>query len=339
MASIKQYRGKKWRVIIRRKGSPSKSKTFDLKRDAENWAAQNESKMGVSAFDPLQLKVAKTTSVRSLFARYKDEVAPNMTGRNEVATVNRLIRDAGFMPLLLSRMTSDDIRQWRDLRVKKVQPASVHRELNTISAVFTHAMKVWRAPIESNPCHLVSRFKGADKARNKRWSPTDVNRFLTAANWTEDSVPKTGRDYVGWALLLAIETAMRQGELCTVLVSDFHPKDKYVHLRHTKNGDERLVPLSKKALKYFAHLCEGKKPDEKILQIAANTLCEYALEVRRKCGLEHLTFHDSRHEAATRMSTKLANVLELSAQTGHKSLKSLKRYYNPTPAEIAAKLG
>ena len=50
-------------------------------------------------------------------------------------------------------------------------------------------------------------------------------------------------------------------------------------------------------------------------------------------------FHDSRHEAATRLSAKLANVLELSAVTGHRSLKSLKRYYNPTPADIANKLG
>lgn len=67
MASIKQYRGKTWRVIIRRKGFPSTSKTFALKKDAEAWAANEEARMGVSLFDPLQVKAARVTTVRSIF--------------------------------------------------------------------------------------------------------------------------------------------------------------------------------------------------------------------------------------------------------------------------------
>ena len=62
------------------------------------------------------------------------------------------------------------------------------------------------------------------------------------------------------------------------------------------------------------------------------------LDVRKACGLEHLVFYDTRHTAATNLSKKLSNVLELSAVTGHRSLKSLQRYYHPTPADIASKL-
>lgn len=339
MASIQQYRNKTWRVIVRRTGFPSQSKTFEMKKDAEAWAALIESKMGVSEFDPLQLKQAKVTTVLSIFERYKDEVASKMKGRNEVGTVARLIRDAPFMRVLLSRVSARDIRDWRDARVLEVQPQSVHRELNTISAVFTHAIKEWSAPINVNPCHAVSRFKGADKPRDKLWSDDDTQTFLTACGWSEDMKPKTGRDYVPWALLLGRETAMRIGELCLPTVADFHPDEKYVHLSDTKNGDQRNVPLSTKALKYLTHLCEGKNPDDKIIPINANTLSEYVLDVRRACGLEHLVFHDSRHTAATQLSKKLSNVLELSAVTGHRSLKSLKRYYHPTPADLAGKLG
>ena len=39
------------------------------------------------------------------------------------------------------------------------------------------------------------------------------------------------------------------------------------------------------------------------------------------------------------MAEKLQNVLELSAVTGHKDLKSLKRYFSPWAAEMARKLG
>lgn len=339
MASIKQYRGTTWRVIIDRVGFPRKTKTFALKKDAEAWAAFEEAKMGVSEYDPLQLKQAKITTVRSLFERYRDEVAGSMRGRNELGTVKRLIRDAPFMRLLLSRVTPRDIRDWRDARATEVAPQSVNREFNTVSGVFRHAIKEWSAPLATNPCHSVAQFKGADKPRNKRWSEADIKAFLKAANWSEAAVPVVGRDYVGWALLLAIETAMREGELCALHVADFHRAAKYVHLHSTKNGDERKVPLSVRAIEILAHLCKNKKPTDRIIPLVGNTLCEYVLDVRRKCGLEHLTFHDTRHEAATRLSKKLSNVLELSAVTGHRSLKALKRYYNPEPHELASKLG
>lgn len=339
MASITQYRGKTWRAVVKRTGHPSTSKTFTLKKDAEAWAAKIEAKMGVSEFDPLQLKQAKVTTVVSLFERYRDEVAATMKGRNEFGTVDRLIRNAQFMSLRLDKLKPTDIRDWRDARVLEVQPQSVHRELNTMSGVFRHAIKEWSAPLSENPCHLVSRFKGADKSRDKMWAKADIALFLKTCGWKASATPKTGRDYVGWALLLGIETAMRIGELCLPTVADFHPDEKYVHLCDTKNGDMRNVPLSKKALKYLTHLCAGKRPADKIIPLKANTLGEYVLDVRRACKLEHLVFHDSRHTAATQISKKLSNVLELSAVTGHRSLKALKKYYHPVPADLAGKLG
>lgn len=339
MASIKQYRGKTWRAIIRRKGFPVQSKTFASKKDAEAWAASVESRLGVSQFDGLQLKAAKTLTVRDVFERYEREVAPNFKGRNSLGILKRVIRDAAFMDLVLSKITPLDIRQWRDDRAQDIQPQSVHRELNTISGVFTHAIKEWGLPLASNPCHSVSRFKGADKSRDKVWSPADVQTLLDAIGWREDMPLGEGRDYVGWALLLGIETAMRIGELCALRVSDFHPAEQYAQLRDTKNGDDRQVPLSTTAIKYLMILCANKMPTDKVFPLIAATLGEYFLEARRKCGLEHLVFHDSRHTAATQLSAKLPNVLELSAVTGHRSLKSLKRYYHPTPAAIAGKLG
>lgn len=339
MASIKQYRGKTWRAIIRRKGFPVQSKTFASKKDAEAWAASVESRLGVSQFDGLQLKAAKTMTVRDVFERYEREVAPNFKGRNSLGILKRVIRDAAFMDLVLSKITPLDIRQWRDDRAQDIQPQSVHREINTISGVFTHAIKEWGVPLASNPCHSVSRFKGADKSRDKVWSPADVTTLLDAIGWREDMPLGEGRDYVGWALLLGIETAMRIGELCALRVSDFHPAEQYAQLRDTKNGDDRQVPLSTTAIKYLMILCANKMPTDKVFPLIAATLGEYFLEARRKCGLEHLVFHDSRHTAATQLSAKLPNVLELSAVTGHRSLKSLKRYYHPTPAAIAGKLG
>ena len=202
MASITQYRGKTWRVIIRRVGFKAQSKTFDRKKDAEIWAAETESKMGVSQYDALQLKQAAVTTVGDVFKRYLAEVGTGMKGRNAVNILDRLIRDAAFMRLRFDRIAPSDIRDWRDARALQVKHSSVHRELNTISAVFSHAIKEWGMAMAANPCHAVSRFKGADKPRNKVWTDADIQKFLKASNWEEGVRPVIGRDYVGWALIV-----------------------------------------------------------------------------------------------------------------------------------------
>jgi integrase len=58
----------------------------------------------------------------------------------------------------------------------------------------------------------------------------------------------------------------------------------------------------------------------------------------KRAGIEGLTFHDTRHEGLTRLAQKL-EVLDLARMVGHRDLKSLMIYYNPTATEIADRLG
>lgn len=296
MAAPKKYRGDTWRAIVRRAGHPSVSKTFETKRAAEIWQAGEEARIGLIKGGANRVSASKAW-VRTLFERYLIEVVPSMIGKNEPGIVKRLLRDCYFMDTPIYKLTPAMIRDWRDERVKEVKPASVHREMNTMSGVFTHAIKEWEAPMQVNPCSLVSRFKNADKPRDGRWSKEDVDTLLKSIGWTEAMMPTTGRDYVGWSLLLAIETAMREGELCSLLVEDFYPDQAYVHLARTKNGDVRDVPLSQRAIQIFERLCQGKAKEDKIIPLKANTLCEYFGDAKNAVGLNHLVFHDSRHEA------------------------------------------
>lgn len=70
-----------------------------------------------------------------------------------------------------------------------------------------------------------------------------------------------------------------------------------------------------------------------------DTLTAYTREARIESGIENLRIHDGRHEGTTRLAERLSNVLELSAVTGHKDLRYLKRYYHPKAADMAKKLG
>lgn len=339
MASIRQYRGKTWRAIIRRAGYKPVSKTFEKKIDAERWVREIEA--GYDRGHEHDVKEARKSTVYSLFSRYRDEVTPHKkSAKGEKNAINRFLNNADFVHRRLNQIKPDDIRQWRDNRLKEVDPQSVHREMTVMSSIFTHAIKEWGVPLPNNPVMMVKRPAGADKVRNRRWSEEDIQKILDATNWKEDVKPVTTFDYVGWAFLIAIETAMRQSELCSLHKRDFFPGERHVVLHDTKNGEARNVPLSSRALKHLEFITEGRKADEKIFPMTAGTLNQYFMAARKKAGLKDadLRFHDTRHEAATRLSKKLSNIFELSAVTGHKSLRHLKRYYNPTPLELAQKL-
>lgn len=340
MASITQYRGKTWRAVIRKTGFAPTSKTFDTKAAAQSWATRTEASMITGTHRDV-IKEARTQTVRELLEKFRDEVTPLRKGGDwEVTRLNKMLREAEFVQRRLDQIEPGDIRVYRDDRLKLVSPSSVNREMNLISGVFTHAIKEWGAPLSANPVHLVARPKGTGRQRNRRWTEDEIAKFLKVSGWQENVKPTVGREYVGWAVLVAIETAMRMGELCSLTVGNFHPSERFIFLDDTKNGDSRNVPLSRKALEYFEVLTQGLEKEDRIFPYETHTLGVFFNRIRKEAGLADadLHFHDTRHEAATRLSKKLSNVLELSAVTGHRSLQSLKRYYNPTPIELASKL-
>ena len=63
------------------------------------------------------------------------------------------------------------------------------------------------------------------------------------------------------------------------------------------------------------------------------------IKATKRADVKDFHFHDLRHTAITHLATKLPNLIELAAVSGHKSLTMLKRYYHPTAMELANKLG
>ena len=54
---------------------------------------------------------------------------------------------------------------------------------------------------------------------------------------------------------------------------------------------------------------------------------------------EGLTFHDLRHEAASRLSEKGFGVMEAAAITGHKTMQMVKRYTQLRVEDLVGRLG
>jgi len=305
-------------------GGQRRSKTFDTKRLAQAWVAEMVTKdTGVALLN---------STLADLSARYEREVSEAKKGaRWEMIRLKMYERD---YPKLFARKLSsiqrEDIEQLIDDRLKQVKPSTVNRDLNLIANLFTQARR-WRM-MTHNPMADIKRPKDPPP-RDRRISQEEIDRLLVALDHVDGAQPRTQRQKVATAFLIALETAMRQGEICKVTWDDVHLDERYVFLPHTitKTGVQRNVPLSKEAVRLIGTLPREK---EEMLGVSAGVVSTMFRKAVADSAIDNLTFHDSRHEATTRLAQKLL-VLDLARVTGHRDIKQLMTYYNKDARELA----
>lgn len=230
----------------------------------------------------------------------------------------------------MEKLTPAVVGSYRDERLKSVAPATIIRELSILSSVISHARKEWGLS-SGNPCALV----------RKPASPQGRNRLLTAdeeARLLEELKPVRRRSpWMVPLVQLALETAMRRGELLSLRWENVNLLAQTALLPMTKNGTARIVPLSKKAVAILQAL-PGDKPGP-VFPLSYMVVNNCFVAACERAGIIDLHFHDLRHTATTRLAEKLPNVIELAAVTGHRTIQMLKRYYHPQAEALAKKLG
>lgn len=336
MATFDERKNGTWRAQVRRTGYKPQCKTFPTKAAAMKWAREVEVRLdhGVER-DTSELR---KMTVAAILNRFLAEEVPRRKGaRWETVRINFMLR-SDFARHRLDQNLVKTIREWCDQRLAECSPATVNRDLNLLSGIFRIAIKSWGLPLEKNPIHDIARPKVDTRSRGQVWTAQALDK-LRAAGAAEDRREGSSYTFVVPALELALETAMRLGEIAGIQVKDVYLENRYVLLDETKNGDSRRVPLSTKATEILKLLIEGKSGEDLIFPVNKEVLGLRFRQLRAKAGLEGLRFHDARHTAATKASKVFSNVLELAAFTGHRSLQSLKRYYHADATDLAKRLG
>lgn len=336
MATIRK-RSKGWQVQIKKKINDQiirESKTFPTKAEAQAWETMREAELMES--DRKGVVVGNKYTLYDAFKKYLDEVAPKKKGsRREITAINRFIRELPFIGEYLSTIKPSYYAEYRDERLKKVKGSTVNRELAIISTVYKSAIKDW-GWCSINPINNINKPKKG-KNRNRLISDTEIETFINYLNYVEGEPPKTLKQEMAYCFLLAIETAMRQGELLGLTYDDIYLNKNFVRLDDSKNSDARDVPLSNRAIYLFEQLIKNNNKNGKLFKLHSKRAETILFEVKHRTGLLDLNFHDTRHEATTRLAKKL-HVLELARATGHKNINELLTYYNETAENIASKL-
>lgn len=321
MASFRK-RGAKWRAEVYVLGK-RESKTFHTKAEAVGWANAREAE--------LEGRALPRMTFRQALVRYREQVSDRRAGgRWEALRLLKMERDIACVDKPLASVTTADLAEWRDVRSAQVGPASVRREMGLLGGVLELARKEWQW-IRVNPLRDVSKPK-RPAPRRRRISQDEIDRIAMALNFMGDA-PESKTQEVALAYVLAIETGMRSSEILRLRQRDLQLADRYLHINKSKNGDARDVPLSTRAWELLA-LMGDRDP---LFTVSAGSRDKLFRDARDRAQIEGLTFHDSRHEACTRLAAKV-HVLELARIMGQRDVRSLMIYFESSASEIAQKL-
>ena len=174
-----------------------------------------------------------------------------------------------------------------------------------------------RGLIDTNPCERGGRLYEADRT-DRIWTEADEERFL-----------KKAPEHLHLALLLALWTGQRQGDLLRLAWTNYD--GQFIRLRQRKGkggkGKRVTIPVGQ-PLKVALDAEKANRRGALVLLTTDNTPWTedgFRSSWRKACekaGIEDLTFHDFRGSAVTRLALAGASVPEIAAITGH-SLKDV----------------
>ena len=328
MANIRRRQGR-WQAQVRRKGYSQVTKTFTSKEAAKRWIKAVETDMERGEFKP-----RLDMTVGQLIKRYQTDIIPKQKAhQSALVRCRRLRRMLG--KINLSDLSPAHLASYRDERLKSIKPNTLKRELSILSSAINTAIIDWGIPIPSNPVAM-TRIPKYDDSRDRRLKDGEEEKLLAIAK------PVYRR-----AIIIAVETAIRRGELLNIRKSHINFDKQTLHIPETKTDTPRTIPLSTRAIKALrdqiksisdANVVQMER-DPKLFSMSSPMFRHEIHKYRVKLDMENWRFHDLRHEATSRLFERGLNVMEVALVTGHQDLRMLKRYTHLRAEDLVERLG
>lgn len=267
-------------------------------------------------------------TLADVLTRYRDEItATKRCADTERCSVDAFLRSK-LARMRLDRLTPADVTAHRDMRLRSVKPSTIVRELGWIQHAIDIAMHDWQQHLPNgNPVKQVRRPR-IDNRRERRLQAGEWERLMQAAHGRANPLMPS-------LLTLALQTAMRRGELLAMEWRHVDLQRCTVLLPRTKNGHARTVPLTREAVSTLATL---PRTDTRCLPMSANAVRLAFERVRAQADIADLTLHDIRHEATSRFVERGLSLAQVQMVTGHRDLRMLMRYTHLAVDDIVTAL-
>ena len=332
MASIIQIDGK-WRAQVRRKGHPAKCRTFRTKAQAEAWARQVEGEID-RGLTPAESSTVTVGQVIKAYRKLRDSARPISDSSTEHYTLRKL--EAGLGHKVAARLTPDDLKSFAVMRRDEdgAGPYTINMDLSKLGTVMRYGAAALRISLPdavgaARPLLTHLRLIGGGGRRERRPTEDELRAVLAHIE------AKNGLLYAD-AVAFSAVSAMRRGEVCSILRSDIDPSTKCVQVdrKHPRKGKVReTVPLLGEAWEIVERQPDNE--DGRGFPLHPQTLTKYFTEACKALSIPDLHLHDMRHEGTSRLFEKGYAIQDVALVTGHKTWAMLRRYTQLKPEELA----
>ncbi|MBA1280424.1 site-specific integrase [Stutzerimonas stutzeri] len=275
-------------------------------------------------------------TLKEALEEYKKRVSIHKKGyQQECYRLDNLARSS-LGNMAASNITSVDIATYRDQRLSQtnpktgqpLSPSTVRLELSLLSNLFEIGRIEWGI-CDDNPVLKVRKPKNRP-GRERRLTAREERQIIRYAH-------RHPNIELYSIVVIALETAMRQGEILNLHWENINLKSRVAQLPDTKNGTRRDVPLSLKARDALIRL--GVKASGRVFSYKTQGIKSTWRVMMTRLNIKDLHFHDMRHEAISRLfELGTLDMMEVASISGHKSLSMLKRYTHLKAHKLVKKL-
>ncbi|MBS3955042.1 MAG: site-specific integrase [Methylomicrobium sp.] len=356
MARFKSRTGKdgktKHTVEIRLKGFPPQAATFERLTDARKWAASTESAIRENRH--FKTSASKKHTLADIIERYQSDILPVKFTHKEQLNRRPILAwwksEIGY--LLLSELDAAIFAECRD-KLAKTQshkggflgPDTIKKRFDCIKNVLKVACNEWLL-IEKNPlADGKVELPSLPRGRTRFLDDDERERLLSACR-------DSSNEWLYLVVMIGLCTAMRKSEIMYLYwrLPKTPPKEsawgvvdldsKSIKLHQTKNGDSRGLPIVGPIYDLLKEHRKIRRFDSDLLFPSLNNpqkpidLTRPFENARAAAGLDNFVFHDLRHTCASYLCMAGASLPEISEITGHRDLKSLKRYLHLSQGHV-----
>jgi integrase len=323
MASILQI-GQRWRAQVRPPGRKSISKTFDTKKEAEQWARRVEAGMD----EERKVLVSDDLTVEQLVKQYRrlrEELArPIDPTTNTHYMLEHLVEDLG--PERIVDLTPQRLAKWAKARQSEGAGGyTINMELSQLGTAIRHTASFLQLNLPdvvgaARPLLHYGQLITGGGRRTRRPTEDELSALLA---WLD------GRDkVVADAVRVAAITGLRRGELARIAWADVDEGRRAVLVRQRKHprrieAKDEWVPLLGESWEVIQR---QPKSDARIFPVSREKLTDYVTQGTRELGIPDLRLHDMRREATSRLRELGFDADARKAVTGHKSDAVHERY-------------
>ncbi|CAZ90268.1 MULTISPECIES: site-specific integrase [Thiomonas] len=278
----------------------------------------------------------------------------------------------------LPEVTTDDLNDFIEERLQDSEPATVDREVDIFSALFTFILDVWKYPLADSPIRGVQRPRYRNE-RNRRLADGEEERIFAGARaWDLEravdatveqllaSHPEVPEQYRSLSQKKRIEARLRK-ELRPVAQAQAQPGTMmqafvaFQLMTAARRGETlgltwahvdlvkqtAFLPETKNGLartlplraELVAMLDALPRHDERVFPMSVDKVRDAWAYILNHAHIEGLHIHDLRHEGISRVAdTGQFNLVDLQAFSGHRDLRMLTRYAHLCASKMALRL-